>query len=43
MTDEDKIGTLTEEALKRKERIAALKRKREEVCDKPEPAKKIAT
>ncbi|XP_033223816.1 coiled-coil domain-containing protein 12 [Belonocnema kinseyi] len=43
MTEEDKIGTLTEEALKRKERIAALKRKNEEICDKTEPVRKLPT
>lgn len=43
MTDEDKIGTLSDEALKRKERLAALKRKNEGSADKPEPAKKLPT
>ncbi|XP_051162082.1 coiled-coil domain-containing protein 12 [Leptopilina boulardi] len=43
MTDDDKIGTLTDEALKRKERLAALKRKNEVSNEKLEPSKKLPT
>lgn len=43
MTDDDKIGTLTDEALKRKERLALLKRKNEAPSDKIEPSKKLPT
>ena len=38
---EDKIGTLEEEALKRKERIAALKRKNEASSEKAETTKTL--